>query len=121
MLTDPLAITYDGSAKSLPRVSGKRGRSVYRTADGEFTVEIVDGPRPKDGREGASIYLYRTLPDPTPSDVFNDYRVIRNGFGLTFLTDSTRAESSVDLPRLRTALDSFVNATMMNRLIAGEK
>lgn len=66
--------------------------------------------------------LSRYLPDPTPADVFNDYRSIANRFGYVIGFDpSTRAESSVDVPRLRTALDSFVSGAVLTRLIAGEK
>jgi len=120
VFSDPLAITYDGSAKSLPRVSGSATRTVYRTADGEFEVSISNVATSKDGNR-AEITLSRRLPDPTPSNVFDDYRVIKNSFTLSFGFDSTRAESSVDLPRLRTALLALVDSSFTTRLIGGEK
>jgi len=121
MLTDPLAVTYDGSAKSLPRVSARFDRTVYRTADGEFEVTISNPATTRNGKSGPSISLARRLPDPTPGDVFNDFREIRNVFTLTYAFDPlTRAEASVDIPRLRTALQTLVDTTLQSRLLAGE-
>jgi len=122
VLTDPLSVTYDGSAKSLPKVSLDSRGSVYRTADGEFEVSISKFLPPRYGMGGAGIFLARRLPDPTPSNVFDDYRFIYNTVGITFGFDAlTRAEASVDLPRLRTALLSFVDTTLMGRVISGER
>jgi hypothetical protein len=122
VLTDPLSVTYNGSAKSLPRVSLDGRGSVYRTADGEFEISISKFLPPRYGIGGAGIFLARRLPDPTPSNAFDDYRVIYNTFGVTYGFDAlTRAEASVDLPRLRTALLAFIDSTMETRLIGGEK
>lgn len=120
MLTDPLAVTYDGSAKSLVRTSQNSNRTVYRTADGEFVITITKTPSGSTGQEFRSISLERRLPDPTPADAFDAYRDIRNGFTLSYSFDTTRAETSVDIPRLRTALLAFVDSTLQGRLIAGE-
>jgi len=122
VFTDPLSVTYDGSAKSLPRVSLDARGSVYRTADGEFEMSISKFLPPRYGMGGAGIFLARRLPDPTPSNVFDDYRFIYNTVGITYGFDAlTRAEASVDLPRLRTALLSFADATLMGRVVAGER
>jgi len=121
MLSDPLAVTYNSTAKSLPRVSARRDRTVYRTADGEFEVTISNSPIQRNGSNGASIMLARRIPDPTPSNVFDDYREIRNAFGISYVFDATRAETSVDVPLLRTALLSLVDTTLQSRLISGEK
>lgn len=121
MLADPLAVTYDGSAKSLPRTSAGLRQAVYRTADGEFEVRISNTPTARNGGQSVSIELTRQIPDPTPTNAFDAYREIRNGFGLTYTFDTTRSEASVDLPRLRTALLAFVDTTLAGRLISGEK
>jgi len=121
MLSDPLAVTYDGSAKSLPRVSANSTRTVYRTADGEFQVVITGTPSGTTGQNSASITLSRVLPDPTPSNAFDAYRIIKNEFTLSYSFDSTRAEASVDIPKLRTALLAFVDSTLQGRIISGEK
>jgi hypothetical protein len=120
MLTDPLAVTYNGSAKTLPRTSAGPNGSVFRTADGEFRIHIRSNQVSRDGGRSVSIQLSRRLPDPTPSDAFDAYRDIRNSFAVTYDFDPTRAEASVDLPRLRTALLAFVDSTLESRLIAGE-
>lgn len=120
MLSDPLSVTYDGNAKSLPRVSAGRGGAVYKTADGEFTMSIVDLST-RNGAFGTEIKLSRRLPDPTSGNVFDDYRDVTNSFGFVLSFDPTRSEASDNLPKLRTALDSFVSGAILNRLIANEK
>jgi len=121
MLSDPLAVTYDGNAKSLPRVSLGNNRSVYRTADGEFEITISGSPSGSIGQNVRSISLARILPDPTPTDVFDDYRKVRNEITVSYSFDSSRAETSVDIPRLRTALLALVDSTLQGRIIGGEK
>lgn len=123
MFTDPLAVTYDGSAKSLPRISSAKNSTRYRTADGEFEV-LISSYSPPRGVEAAitsQIELVRRLPDPTPGNVFDDYRMVRNAFGLTYTLDLSRAEASVDIPRLRTALLALVDSSFQTRLMGGEK
>lgn len=122
ILTDPAAVTYDGSAKSLPRTGASSRGTTYRTADGEFEIKISDSPVSKDGVATRSVTLTRILPDPTPGDVFDDYRFIRNSFTVSYGFDAkTRAEASVDIPRLRTALLAWLDSTLQGRIIAGEK
>lgn len=120
MLTDPLAVTYDGSAKTLQRLSVGPNRTIYRTADREFVITITKTQAGRIGKEFRSISLGRILPDPTPSNSFDDYREITNEFTLSYSFDATRAETSVDIPRLRTALLAFVDSTLQGRLISGE-
>lgn len=121
MFTDPFSVTYNGSAKSLPRVSVLRDASSYRTADGEFEINISSSRNKRDGRALVQFELVRTLPDPTPGDAFDAFRNIRNSFGVTYGFDpSTRAQASVDLPLLRTAVLATVDSTLMSRLIGGE-
>lgn len=83
-------------------------------------MKVSDFGSNRGGRSGVEIILSRHLPDATPANVFDDYRFIENSFGFLIGFDLTKAESAVDIPRLRSALDSFVNTTMLNRLIAGE-
>lgn len=119
MLSDPLSVTVDGSAKSLPRVEASKQRTRYRTADGTFEVKISDVPG-RNGLLGASIELAQYSPDPTPSNVFDDYRDIVNAFGITYRFDVSRGDSD-DLPVLRTALLAFVSGAIETRLLSGEK
>lgn len=75
----------------------------------------------RDGSIGRYVTLSRLLPDPTPGNVFDDFRFIRNSFGVFYGFDPTRAETSVDIPLLRTALLNWVDSTLQGRIIAGEK
>lgn len=82
----------------------------------------MDSLAQRNGETRREISLSRRLPDPTPGDVFNDFRLVRNTFGISYGFDTmTRAETSVDIPLLRAALLSFVDTTLQNRIIAGEK
>jgi len=120
MFTDPLSVTYNSSAKSLPRVSTRGQSSVYRTADKEFEVNISNFRAARDGRRLVQLELVRLVPDPTP-DPFTSGRMVRNSFGVTYGFDAdTRAESSVDLPLLRSAVLALVDSTFAGRLITGE-
>jgi hypothetical protein len=121
VLSDPLAVTYNGSAKSLPRTSANSYRTVYRTADGEFEVQISNSPTSGNGLITRSIELSRILPDPTPSNVFDDFRRIANVFGLSYRFEPHRPETSVDLPRLRTALLALCDSSFEARIVGGEK
>jgi hypothetical protein len=120
MLSDPLSVTYDGTAKTLPRTSGGPDRSVYRTGDSELELLIEIG-KLRNGNAGKFISLSRKLPDPTPSNVFDDYRDVRNTFGVFYGFDVSRANLSVDIPLLRTALLAFVDTALQNRILAGER
>jgi hypothetical protein len=85
-------------------------------------MRISSSPVQRDGSIVREISLSRMLPDPTPADVFNDYREIKNSVKLSFSFDSsTRAEASVDIPLLRTALLAHVDSTLQGRIIAGEQ
>jgi hypothetical protein len=123
MFPDPFSVTYNGSAKSLPRTATAKDYNRYNTADREFEMIIANNLRqPQDGIATVSIKLIRRLPDPTPGDAFDAYRDIRNSFGFSYSFDArTRAETSVDVPRLRSALDALVDSTLQGRLIGGEK
>jgi len=119
VFTDPFSVTYNGTAYSLPRTGLDRQQSFYSTADGTLALNV----RNSTGREGsrlAVIELQRRVPDPTPTDVFDPYRDVINGFSVGFRTDVTKASASSDIPLLRTALLALVDSTLQGRLISGE-
>jgi len=119
MFTDPITVTYDGTAYSLPRTGSGKLSSYYRTADGTLGLG-VNGSIGRDGMRSAVIKLQRRMPDPTPAEVFDPYREIINAFSLGYQFDTTRAGLS-DIPLLRTALLALVDSTFQGRLINGEK
>lgn len=119
MLADPMSVTYNSSGKSLARVSNGGSQSVYRTADGEFEVSISYSPT-KDGLSRYEVLMTRITPDPSPANVFDNYRKIPNRFGLVYEVDPDGFFSS-DVPLLRTALLALVDTTLQGRILAGEK
>jgi hypothetical protein len=122
MLTDPMSVTYNSAAKSLIRIYTSGSTARYRTADGEFEVEISNSPPKVEAWESHVRFdLSRVLPDATPADVFDPFRRVRNTVGLSYTFDATRAQTSVDVPLLRSALLATVDSTLQGRLIGGEK
>jgi hypothetical protein len=119
MFTDPITVTYDGTAYSLPRTGISKHESFYRTADGTLGLGITSSYG-RAGRRTAGIRLQRRLPDPTPADVFDNYRDIINAVSIGYQFDTTRAGLS-DIPLLRTALLALVDTTFQSRVISEEK
>lgn len=121
MLSDPLSITYNSVAKSLPRVSSSKtagvSSSVYRTADGEFELTVDQTAR--NGGVYVDVMFTRTTPDPSPG-AGHIWNQLPNGFGVSYFVNDTSYASAVDIPLLRTALLSFVDSTIQGRLLGGE-
>jgi hypothetical protein len=120
VFTDPFSVTYNGTAYSLPRTGMTGLESFYRTADGTLALNVRNSTG-RDGSRLAVIELQRRVPDPTPTDVFDPYRDIVNGFSIGLRTDVTLSSASTDIPLLRTALLALVDSTLQGRLIGGEK
>jgi len=126
MLSDPMSITYNSVAKSLPRASGilpgvrrEIGSSFYRDSAGEFLAKTSTSLL-ADNSVRSEILLGRLNPDPD-SDPFNAGSTrLPNYVGLVFIANDSRWNTSTDVPLLRTALLSFVDSTLQGRLIAGE-
>lgn len=126
MLSDPLSITYNSVAKSLPRSSGRLpgevrllGTQMYADSAGEFVAKTTRSLL-ADGSNRVEFLLGRTNPD-TDSDPFNAGSTrLPNYVGIVYITNSSLWNTSVDVPLLRTALLSFVDSTLAGRLIGGE-
>jgi len=126
LLTDPLSVTYNGGAVSLPRASGLRpgvrreiGRSIYRSSTGEFTV-FTTRSLLSDGTTRVEIILERVAQDADSNPFTGDWKRLPNRFGFVYEVNDLAYASGTDIGLLRTALDSFVTSTVQNRLVAGE-
>lgn len=115
MLSDPIAVTYDSVAKTLPRSSGytpsvKRvfGSSFYKTADGEFVAKTTRSQL-TDNSYKTEIILGR----------YDAVEASSNYVGLVFISNSM-GENPGDFDKLRAAINTFVSVPVQNRLIAGE-
>lgn len=120
MFTDPLSVTYNGSAKSLARISSDQTGSVYATADGEFLATVKNSPT-EDGLVRIEVLFGRNTPDPTPDPFSGGPGSVPNRVGLVYEVNPNRFYSTSEIPLLRTALLSLVDSTFQSRLIAGEK
>jgi len=120
MLSDPISVTFDGSAKSLVRVSQGSDSSIYRTSDGEFTLFLSESTF-SDGMVRHEVIMEHRYPDPTPDAFSGGPGWQSNRVGLTFEVNPNRFYSSTEIPLLRTALLALVDSTLQGRIIAGEK
>jgi hypothetical protein len=125
MLTDPVTVVYSGSSKSLARAAGTipgvvkvMGRSVYKTADGEYSLH-VENARRADGSSRAEILLGRTMLDPDSPFVGN-YNLWSNRVGLIFESNDLKVNTNTDIGLLRASLLTLVDSTLQGRLIGGE-
>jgi hypothetical protein len=121
MFSDPLGITYNAVAKSLPRASRSQpgirkvlGHASYQTNDGEFYANTTRSLM-SDGYLKSEITLGRQVPDTT--EPITSYR---NEFGFVYYMNPTLYVSTVDIGRLRTALSTLVDASFEARIIGGE-
>lgn len=125
MFSDPISVTVASSSKSLPRVApGKPGapavetaRSSYRTASGDFEIEISQSSLPN-GNVRSSIILHKRYLDTEPND--GQTPDVTNAVGLIFESNKWRYNTTADIADLRTALLALVDATFTGRLTAGE-
>jgi len=125
MLSDPVVVTYNGSAKNLPRSAGFRpgprkelAKTVYKTSDAEFGLYITQSLLPQ-GVKRCEILLERVALDPD-GPFAGSYDRYPNRFGFVMEVNSLRYNTTTDLGLLRTALDSLVNPAMQARLVGGE-
>jgi len=125
MLTDPLAVTYDSQAKSLPRSSRRSlsgpvkllGSASYGTADGTFSIDTRQSLC-GNGDRFAEVILNKVAVDTDPNTIFTGH--FNNAVGLVFRTNPYGVGTSVDIPLIRAALLSFVDSTLQGRIISGE-
>lgn len=123
MLSEPVSVTIDGSAKSLPRVSVSTNRgdnqtsgSRYATADGKYSLETRQFTY-RDGVRRAEIFLRKVDLDTSSSTLFDGY--VSSGFGMVFEFGPQGLGSS-EVANVRTVLSSFVDSALLNRLLGGE-
>jgi hypothetical protein len=125
MLTDPLSVTYNGNAKSLPAVTGSTGLDVdrvlgtrkYGTADGEFIVATRQCVR-RNGTYQGEIHLTRVGADTDSTNVYTG--LFSNSVGLVYGIPPSRVNTSVDIPLIRAALLSLVDTSLQSRILGGE-
>jgi len=73
--TDPQSITVAGSAKSMPRVESEGRRSLYKTNDGLFSLQISHQSVKSGGKDRVRslVRFERVAVVPDPLTTVNDY------------------------------------------------
>lgn len=127
MFSDPLTVTYNGSSKSLARVGtsvlspGKTvSSSHYSTADEEFSLYIRETWKAAEMMRRFEVTLGRTQLD-VDGPFVGAYSAFPNRFGFIYEANSLRYATSTDIPLLKTALTSLVDAAFQGRILGGEK
>lgn len=127
MLSDPLTVTYNSVAKTLARryaiprasVSKRLSSSSYATSDLEFAM-FSSYSLLGDGLVRSELLFQRIQQDDDANPFTGDWRPLPNRFGVIYEVNPLKFNTSTDIPLIRSALLSFVDSTMQNRLIAGE-
>jgi hypothetical protein len=116
MFTDPQSVTVNAVAKSMPRVESDGKKSVYRSADGNFTMTIshqaVAGGRI---RSMARIDQRAVVADPLTA--VNDYETL----SFYFVIDRPDVGfSSTEVGYLVTGLETWFDSTVVGKLFGLE-
>lgn len=127
MLSDPISITFDGNAVSLPRAIGAQragikriiSASQYSVANGEFTM-IIQHSELGDGMRRAEVLLERTVQDGDSNPFTGDWKRLPNRFGVVFETNNLFYNTDIDIPDLRAALLAFLTDPISDRIMGGE-
>lgn len=129
MFSDPLSITYDSVALSLPctgatnpkyAVKNRITSRSYTTSDQQFVVNMT-ADQLSDGNVLMSVWLKRTQLDNDTNPFVNVAAVgASNSVGVVFVVDKFRYNSTTDIPKLLSALTGFLTAPTVARVIAGE-
>lgn len=125
MLSDPLVISNGTQSITMPRSSGSKpgarrmlGQSTYSTPDGEYRL-FVRRDHISDDSFRVEVLLEKNQLDPNGPFVGNHHS-LPNRFGFVIETNDLFYNSKSDVASLRGLLSSFVDDTIINRLIGGE-
>ena len=126
MLPDPLTVTYNSVAKTLPRSAAPRaavrkliGSSSFATSEHGFEL-FTSQARMTDGCRRAEVLLSRTTPDPDSNPFTDSYQFLPNRFGFVYEVNRLGAFSTTDIPLLRSALTSLITSAFELKVIGGE-
>lgn len=75
MLSDPISVTFGGSARSLPRVGNTAQSAVYRSSDGLYVAKTFQSPSSKGTRyrRGISFSTRKIAADPFVTGVNSEF------------------------------------------------
>jgi hypothetical protein len=115
MFADPQSVTINSVAKSMPRVETNGRRTIYRGADGVWTLTISHQEANKRVRTMTRLDQIAIVPDPLTSvndyETLSTYNVIdRPQVGFT----TTQVQQQV------AGLNAWQDATAVAKLVGGE-
>lgn len=80
---DPISITVNGAAKSMPRIEVSGRKAVYQTADGLFTTTITQ----LSGKNGSRKGIIRFDQKVNATDPFDAAKVVSKTNGISVMFD----------------------------------
>lgn len=110
MLSDPISMTIEGSARTLNRINAVNG-ATYRSADGVYELRIT---------QSSDEYLARLVkyyPDTNFADGFQP--AMQNSVVVGGVRNAVGYQET-DVPGLRTDLDNWFTAAIAARILVGE-
>jgi hypothetical protein len=121
MLSEPVSLTVNSVAKSLPRTATPKGllltkvaTSHFNTSDGVFALKVerfVSGPY---------VRMQVSLQQTDVDDLDGKGNLRKDTFGVFFDFIPTSDEAVVNIATLRTALLAFLDSTTTSRILGGE-
>lgn len=116
MFADPQTVTINSVGKTLNRVSSDGTRSVYKSADGIWTLTVSHTPTGK-GRIRTQIRLDQRTIVPDPLTAVNDYETLTN----YHVIDRPEAGyTSTQVAQQVAGLNAWLDATAVGKLCGME-
>lgn len=119
MFADPQSITVNAVAQSMPRVTTDGQKSIYRKADGTFTLTISHIPAGKgsDQRVRSMVRVDQIAVVPDPLTAVNDYETL----SIYFVIDRPLVGfTSTQVDQLMAALEGWIDTTSVGKIYGQE-
>jgi hypothetical protein len=119
MLSDPISITVNAVAQSMPRVSSNGLASTYKKSDGTFRFEVTHAPftRDKKNRVRSLVKFFKRAIVADPLTSVNDWEEL----GISMQIDRPEVGfSSTEVDQVWAGLKTFLDTTMIGKLYGQE-
>lgn len=118
-LTDPQSITVSGSAKSMPRILTEGSHSLYRSSDGNWSLDI----RHRNIRRDKKLRIVTTESFTQKKIVADPLTTVNDYDTASFSTQCERPEvgfSIAELDAMRAGNSTWLDTAKFTQLLGGE-